>query len=889
METITWPAEFTELKELDALLKCGICYDYMKSCMMTSCCHNWTLGHLFVWGVDLRIFGGTDGDVVRAFDYHAIGPGFDSLRVCSLCIRKFMQYKTQCPTCFEETYENSLRNNRPLDQIVAAFKKVRGKLARAVRLAVVSVPASGGGVAVCPPPPPLDVPCTPDHKVVVPSSKRSATGGKGKAAGSQNKKKASSRHLFPTIDELPRQPAVITASMVEQLTSREPNDVVKVVPGMFLSPTKRADNPPGDSQARTKEMSECPVCSVNVPTRNINIHLDSCLERSKEDAKPKSDPDQTKREPMPKRLYNLMSDKELKRVLKECGLSTQGERKAMVARIQRFTVLYNSENDSIKPRPVSELLLQVEREEREEKNPNMIMKSFQARMAVDRKAPVDEIEKLNKKYIEDNKSSFEALIENMRRREGRNIRPLRPARRVESDDGEGESPRPSTSRCEEGVVTTDSGESSPEPGSREGGSRIDWDRTRCLEADSQSTEQKINTLIGADDTVLYSGVFSEGGDDAGGDSTSDSVFELTSSNKKRKAKAAEGNEVTGDPGDGQSSTPKGKLRRTPLGRRRRPAAGEDDVLGVHDGGDDVEMCSSPEMFSDQSSLSEVYESEMPKENGGHNFDDASKSGQESNVGDKGGGTPVAQEETTPGQNKRKKNSEDDLVDEGEDTTPRRSLRKRTKNTQRLGVEAWSWIGGRRPNFSILTVGLNAEDRVRAPKTFVKDTMQETTEIGVCDWSPFCDYNQRPWELAAKLAGFGLRNEGNCTFGVSETVGHVLLECGNYGDLRRKYVRKMGGLELNKMVEKKPPTGSTLRREIRWEQWSPSMSRGGFKGCLWENGALISVLEWNSGLGDFVNCRDIEIFVNSAVGDLPWSIQDDAEDFGLDLVTIRLFR
>ncbi|KAL1117322.1 hypothetical protein AAG570_004648 [Ranatra chinensis] len=44
-------------------------------------------------------------------------------------------------------------------------------------------------------------------------------------------------------------------------------------------------------------------------------------------------------------------------------------------------------------------------------------------------------------------------------------------------------------------------------------------------------------------------------------------------------------------------------------------------------------------------------------------------------------------------------------------------------------------------------------------------------------------------------------EGNCTFGVPETVGHVLLECRKYGDLRREYVREMGALELDKMVGK----------------------------------------------------------------------------------------
>ncbi|KAL1117462.1 hypothetical protein AAG570_004788 [Ranatra chinensis] len=44
----------------------------------------------------------------------------------------------------------------------------------------------------------------------------------------------------------------------------------------------------------------------------------------------------------------------------------------------------------------------------------------------------------------------------------------------------------------------------------------------------------------------------------------------------------------------------------------------------------------------------------------------------------------------------------------------------------------------------------------------------------------------------------LRDEGNCTCGVPETVGHVLLERGKYVDLRGDYVRKVG--EKDRVIE-----------------------------------------------------------------------------------------
>ncbi|KAL1117017.1 hypothetical protein AAG570_004345 [Ranatra chinensis] len=80
-------------------------------------------------------------------------------------------------------------------------------------------------------------------------------------------------------------------------------------------------------------------------------------------------------------------------------------------------------------------------------------------------------------------------------------------------------------------------------------------------------------------------------------------------------------------------------------------------------------------------------------------------------------------------------------------------------------------------------------------------------------------------LAAKLAGFGLRDEGNCTCGVPETAGHVLLECGKYGDLR-----EMGGLELDKMVGKEGyehflllATEILERKEL--EEWRDGLHSG----------------------------------------------------------------
>lgn len=44
---------------------------------------------------------------------------------CSLCIRQYLDYKTQCPACFSETTSQQLRNNRLLDEILGLFPNLR--------------------------------------------------------------------------------------------------------------------------------------------------------------------------------------------------------------------------------------------------------------------------------------------------------------------------------------------------------------------------------------------------------------------------------------------------------------------------------------------------------------------------------------------------------------------------------------------------------------------------------------------------------------------------------------------------------------------------------------------------------------------------------------------
>ncbi|XP_063071411.1 E3 ubiquitin-protein ligase RAD18 isoform X2 [Engraulis encrasicolus] len=87
--TDTGPCAQVFLKNMDTLLRCPICFDFLSIAMMSPCSHNF----------------------------------------CSLCIRKFLSYKLQCPVCNSGMTEQDLRNNRILDDVVKNFQDARKRFA----------------------------------------------------------------------------------------------------------------------------------------------------------------------------------------------------------------------------------------------------------------------------------------------------------------------------------------------------------------------------------------------------------------------------------------------------------------------------------------------------------------------------------------------------------------------------------------------------------------------------------------------------------------------------------------------------------------------------------------------------------------------------------------
>ncbi|XP_011686477.1 PREDICTED: E3 ubiquitin-protein ligase RAD18-like [Wasmannia auropunctata] len=331
-----WSTEYVELKRIDELLQCGICYEYMDTCVITSCSHSY----------------------------------------CSLCIRKYLHYKTQCPICSEETFEKDLRKNKLLDEIIMHYLNFKEKHDKKFHREKLTAKNDNSGM-ICST---NNFACKKEQDVsdVTAEVSHKSSDSPTLAAGNTTPRRRKDH-----------QQDVSTPSTSTDLR----------IPSMFTPKSRK-----GLQKEEDRRVVTCPVCKVEVSENNINRHLDDCLKRANtKDCPKKSEP---KRKPLPKLVLSLMKDNVIRKRLKELGLSSQGDRKVLENRLQRYTVLFNAECDKTYPRPVSELIKQCEEEENLEKK---VQKPLN-RLNVNRNTEHNVIEQQRKKYLTTNKDSFDQLI-----------------------------------------------------------------------------------------------------------------------------------------------------------------------------------------------------------------------------------------------------------------------------------------------------------------------------------------------------------------------------------------------------------------------------------------------------------------------------------------------
>uniref|UniRef100_UPI003AAD2560 E3 ubiquitin-protein ligase RAD18 n=1 Tax=Centroberyx gerrardi TaxID=166262 RepID=UPI003AAD2560 len=340
---------------------------------------------------------------------------------CSLCIRKFLSYKLQCPVCNSQTTVQDLRNNRLLDDLVMNFQAIREQLSKANFDSPPISPRTPASAVKCKTPRNRGPKCnssvlshffqkgakTSPAKDVqqVGSATLCVLRGKIQTACTHNTNNAD---LHP----LTAQPPLVV--------KEEPMDKEETSAQNLMLPVKQEEmviSSPvplpskADSLSPSKDIKpvikvDCPVCSVAISQHFINKHLDTCLTRGEKKDSLRSSIG-NRRRPIGKLVYNLLSLQELKRKLKECHLSVQGARDQLIKRHQEFVHIYNSQCDSLEPKSAEDIAKEVEANE---KTRNQLQGKAKPVMIFSKNQSEEEIDEMHSTYRKQHSSEFSRLI-----------------------------------------------------------------------------------------------------------------------------------------------------------------------------------------------------------------------------------------------------------------------------------------------------------------------------------------------------------------------------------------------------------------------------------------------------------------------------------------------
>ncbi|XP_068598964.1 E3 ubiquitin-protein ligase RAD18 [Brachionichthys hirsutus] len=370
------PPSLECLNNVETLLRCPICFDFLNISMMTRCSHNF----------------------------------------CSLCIRKFFSYKLQCPVCNMKATEKDLRNNRTLDELVVNFKDARKQLSKASFESPPISPKTQTSSVKCKTPRQMSQKCnssvlsryfqkkpkTSPTDEIQQDGSVAQSAHRGETLRSHNANEAelhsANAHLTVVVKE---EPIDVEEASIQVLMSVKQEDSDSQ---SFSTEVARSSSPPEDKKPTIKV--ECPVCSVGVSQQFINNHLDMCLNSAEKKESLRSSLGVTRR-PMGKLVYNLLSLQELRRRMKECHLSVKGSRDQLIKRHRDFVHTYNAQGDSLNPKSVEDIAREVEANE---KSRNQLQREIKPVMVFSKNQTEEEIDKIHSNYRKQHSSDFSRLI-----------------------------------------------------------------------------------------------------------------------------------------------------------------------------------------------------------------------------------------------------------------------------------------------------------------------------------------------------------------------------------------------------------------------------------------------------------------------------------------------
>uniref|UniRef100_A0A2K6SWK7 SAP domain-containing protein n=1 Tax=Saimiri boliviensis boliviensis TaxID=39432 RepID=A0A2K6SWK7_SAIBB len=168
--------------------------------------------------------------------------------------------------------------------------------------------------------------------------------------------------------------------------TKETRSVEEMAPGS--SEAKRPETPSTSTLKQVTKV-DCPVCGVNIPENHIN------------------------KKPLPKTIYNLLSDRNLKKKLKEHGLSIQGN-KQLIKRHLDFVHMYNAQCDALHPKSAAEIVHEIENMEKTRMRLEA-SKLNESVMVFTKDQTEKEIDEIHSKYRKKCKSEFQLLVNQARK------------------------------------------------------------------------------------------------------------------------------------------------------------------------------------------------------------------------------------------------------------------------------------------------------------------------------------------------------------------------------------------------------------------------------------------------------------------------------------------
>ncbi|KAI7893232.1 uncharacterized protein EV154DRAFT_502152 [Mucor mucedo] len=339
-DTIDDPSDFQSrsFQELDEHFRCHICKEFFDTTMiLTTCSHSF----------------------------------------CALCIRRSLNTEQNCPRCRTIAHEQNLIHNYDLDNAVTTWK--------ASRLFLLNADKSIHTVTTCAPPHPNIV----QPNTVQPTNVQIIDNENNYDDGDlSNDFKPLPTLKRPTSSRIP------TTRRSTRLSSQTKTDTLS--PHFVETPIEHdielidLDSQESSSSSSNKKeevltdlsIVECPICCQKMKYRVLNIHMDRCA--NGDSRIPPSSPIHSSISSMnithtmeapkmqipaalklqkpvnlgkkPNKLvYAMLSDKELRTILKDLNLPDYGDKAQKVWRHKEYITLYNANYDS--DRPVSAPML----------------------------------------------------------------------------------------------------------------------------------------------------------------------------------------------------------------------------------------------------------------------------------------------------------------------------------------------------------------------------------------------------------------------------------------------------------------------------------------------------------------------------------------------------